>query len=136
MFSFHHVALSVRNLPISIKWYEALGFKPVHHWQAEDSSLRITQMKLGDAMLELFCFSDNAETPANELQLFDDLQWTGPRHFGLKAESIETARQTLIDSGMAPDDVAITEGKTGIRYLFLRDPDGNFVEILEDRRVL
>lgn len=136
MFSFHHVALSVRNLTASIKWYETLGFRPVHHWQAEDSSLRITQMKLNDTMLELFCFSDNAEAPANDRQLFDDLQQTGPRHFGLKTDCIETACQTLIDSGMTSGDTTITEGKTGIRYLFLRDPDGNFVEILEDIRNL
>lgn len=85
-------------------------------------------------MLELFCLADNAEAPANERQLFEDLRHTGLRHFALRAESLETARRTLIASGMAPGDIAIREGKTGLRYLFLRDPDGNFVEIVEDRR--
>lgn len=134
MFSFHHVALSVRQLDASVAWYAKLGFAEVHRWQAEDASLRIVQLKLGAVMLELFCFADNADASAEASALFPHLRQLGPRHFGLQADSVEAAREAMIRANLMTEAVGVTEGKTGIRYFFLRDPDGNFVEILEDHR--
>jgi len=103
-------------------------------WQSEDGDLAIAQMKLGEMILELFCFAANhGRMPATE-PLWDNLQQTGPRHFALQVDDLEAALDELIVEGLAPTDATITEGKTGIRYLFIRDPDGNFIEIAEDRR--
>ena len=135
MFSFHHVALSVRQLDVAVAWYAKLGFAEVYRWQAEDASLRIVQLKLGAVMLELFCFADNADASAETSALFPHLRQLGPRHFGLQVGSVEAAREAMIRADMTTESVVITEGKTGVRYFFLRDPDGNFVEILEDRRI-
>jgi len=83
MFSFHHVALSVSDLEESVAFYALLGFKPVFRWQAEDASLAIVHLKQGEALLELFCFSECTAPPDSSKQLATDLPRIGIKHFGV-----------------------------------------------------
>ena len=105
-------------------------------WQAEDGNLTIVQMKLGDMLLELFCYAEPKQAPESTQQLESDLKRIGIKHFGLKTENIESTRQQLIKLGQCDESTAITHGRTGIDYLFLKDPDGIFVEIVQDNRAL
>ena len=41
----------------------------------------------------------------------------------------------MIGAGLATNP-EITEGRTGIKYFFINDPDGNWVEIVQDDRAL
>lgn len=134
MYSIHHTALSVANRDASIAFYEKLGFKQVHVWTAEDNSLSITHLRLGDFILELFCYrnftpaSDTIHTTATDLPII------GTKHIGLRVDSIETARDDLAGNGIINIDTAINQGRTGPRYFFVEDPDGILVEIVEDKR--
>lgn len=65
-----------------------------------------------------------------------DLPAIGAKHFGLKVDSIEAARDELAAKGIVKPDIQITQGRTGPRYFFIEDPDGILVEILEDKRKL
>ncbi len=133
MFSFHHVALSVSNTEKSKKFYSYFGFETIHSWEAEDKSLAITQMKLGESILELFCFKNPGPLPDYEKKLFDGLKVVGVKHFGISTDSLEKAKARLENDGIA-ENIEITAGKTGINYFFIKDPDGILVEILEDKR--
>ncbi len=135
MFSFHHVALSVSDLALSLSFYQALGFESVLSWQAEDDSLRIVHLKLGEAMLELFCYAKPQEAPDTSKALVSDLPRIGVKHFGLQVGDIQQAVKQLDALGVL-GDAQITHGRTGIDYLFIRDPDGILLEIVEDQRAL
>ena len=134
MFSAHHIAISVIDLERSIAFYEKLEFQEVMRWQADDRSLSIIQMRLGSMLLEMFCYASPKQGGLNGRTLEYDLKTIGTKHFGLKVEGLEQARLKLIELGLIDDSVHITRGRTGIDYLFLRDPDGLFVEIVQDDR--
>lgn len=136
MYAIHHIALSTTDRTKSIEFYNKLGFQQVHFWEAEDKSLSITHLKLSDSnfILELFCFASPRPAPDSIHTTFTDLPIIGTKHFGLKVDSIEAARDDLASKGIVKPDIQITQGRTGPRYFFIEDPDGILVEIAEDKR--
>ena len=133
MFTIHHISLSVSNINNSLKFYEKLGFTEVLRWKADDDSIEISHLKMGDIYLELFCFKDFEEAPLTSLKLDTDLPRIGMKHFGVKVQSIEEARQWVLDNNLAKE-ITIKKGKTKIDYFFIQDPDGIFIEFVQDDR--
>ncbi len=134
MFQLHHVALTVGDLERSGAFYRALGFETVMQWRADDGHLRIDHLRLGPCILELFCFRDGPRArPAPNLDT--DLPRPGLRHIALACDDLKEAMERLRDAGI-PIETGITRGRTGFDYFFVRDPDGNFVEIVQDSRQL
>jgi len=135
MFSFHHVALSVSDLERSTAFYSLFGFEPVFRWHADDDSLAIQHLKRGEALLELFCYAESVDEAVSARDLGNDLPRIGVRHFGLRVDDIAVALTALNRLGLA-NGVEVTHGRTGIDYFFIRDPDGIFVEVVQDSRKL
>ena len=132
MFSFHHVTLSVRDLPASEVFYKGLGFESVYRWQDEAGQLQICHLRLGQALLELYCFRPEDET--EELTAFPP--WAsgcrlGLRHFALQVSDLDEALSALHGAGILAEKPSIVNGQTCSRYVFIVDPDGNSVELLE-----
>lgn len=136
MFSPHDIAISVSNLDRSVPFYGRFGFREAMRWQAEDGSLTIVQMKLGVMLLEIFCYHDSQREGLQGDSLEEDLRCVGVRHFGLRVNDIAACHRQLIEVGLIDESVKVTQGRTGIDYFFLRDPDGLFIEILQDDRGL
>jgi glyoxylase I family protein len=134
MFAFHHTALSVSQLSESVRFYRTLGWNEVFRWSADDDSLVICHLKNGDAFLELFCYSKPLP-PTHDQSLDADLRHIGVRHLAMRVESVADALIHLRREGIEPLS-DIKDGRTGVRYFFVRDPDGIFVEIVEDPRQL
>jgi glyoxylase I family protein len=132
MLSIHHVSLSVSDLTTSIAFYSRLGFAEVLRWRSDDGSLTIVHLKLRAFILELFNYSRPVPHPPDR-SLDDDLRVIGVRHFALRTASLAGTVTALKANGLSLYR-DITEGRTGISYCFFRDPDGIFVEIVEDHR--
>ena len=136
MFRVHHVSLSVSDVERSERFYSnLLGFSRVHNWQSEDGSLVIRHLRLESVILELFCFKDCRPLPPHAQALEDDLPTLGTKHFGLVADDIGQAAASISAKGY-PGTIAIKDGRTGIRYFFVSDPDGILIEIVEDKRAI
>ena len=133
MFSFHHVTLSVRDLSVSERFYKGLGFESVYRWQDEAAQLQICHLRLGQALLELYCFRPQDETEeltalppwASGLRL-------GLRHFALQVCDLDEALSALHGAGILAEKPSVVSGQTCSRYVFIVDPDGNSVELLEE----
>lgn len=135
MLAFHHVAISCSEKERTIAFYEALGFRKVVDWMSPAGDLSIVHLRLGDAILEIFNYANWDAPPDAMCSLETDLPMIGTKHFGLKVPDIEAARKWMIARGFAQDP-EVKQGRTGISYFFINDPDGNWVEIVQDDRAL
>jgi glyoxylase I family protein len=133
--TFHHVAISVADIDRSVAFYSQLGFQTVLEWTADDNSLKIIHMKLGTSVLELFCYTSHFASPQSTLSLDTDLPVLGVKHFGLRTASIKDMYSRLKNIGYTPT-TEIREGRTGVSYFFIKDPDGMYIEIVQDDRGL
>jgi glyoxylase I family protein len=116
----------------SLAFYADLGFEPALDWTDPAGSPRICHLKLGDAFLELFWFAGHQPPPDSAARLATDLPRIGSKHFALQVSSIEEAKAFVEEKGWGK--VTIVDGRTGVRYFFLADPDGILLEFVEDRR--
>ncbi len=94
----------------------------------------MTHLKLGDFILELFCYATFQSAPDSIHATSTDLPIIGTKHFGLKVDSIEAARDDLVIKGIIDKNLQVNQGCPGSRYFFIEDPDGILVEIMEDKR--
>jgi len=136
MFKLHHVALSVSDMDASIEFYSRFDFKPVYRWHADDKKLAITHLKLGELLLELFSFESSTAAPDSSKELASDLPRIGIKHFGLKVADIHATLKHLQQQQLADNHIKVIQGRTGIEYFFIKDPDGILLEIVQDDRQL
>lgn len=135
MFKPHHIAISAKNLQVTIEFYQKLNFEEKYRWESEDQSLKIVHMKLNSMFLEIFNYSIYV-TPRNlKDSLQNDLQKIGLKHFALKVNSLKKAKKYILSQNLA-EKVELKKGRTGIDYFFIKDPNDVFIEILEDKRGL
>lgn len=132
MFSFHHLTMSVQSLSVSEAFYKGLGFKAVYRWQDAAEQLQICHLQLGQALLELYCFKSDEERAAqtafppwaNGFRL-------GLRHFALQVNDVDDALSALYGASIIAEKPSVVRGQSCGRYVFIMDPDGNSVELLE-----
>lgn len=134
IYTFHHVAISVRNLEDSQHFYEKLGFKQVHRWDADDHSLTIMHLKLGDMVLELFAYASNKQAPALKLEVANNLPSLGVKHIGLHVKDVRAKFEEMKQAGYETGGPEVVSGRTKVDYFFIKDPDGMWVEIVQDNR--
>ncbi len=132
--SFHHTAISVRDVEVSKQFYESLGFSEVHRWSADDQSIVIVQMKIDGAILELFQYAENKDAEPLSLDVANDLPKLGVKHFGIKVDDVNTAFKDMKQDGYEIGNDKVQNGRTKIDYFFVKDPDGMWVEIVQDDR--
>ncbi|WP_457638950.1 VOC family protein [Persephonella sp.] len=132
MYRVHHTAISVSNMEKTLQFYSRFGFVEVASYEDPDGNFSVKHLKLGDFILEVFWFKElNKSKP---LPLWEDLKNSGYRHIALQVDNIYETLDLLKAEGIAESQTEVQRGKTGILYFFIRDPDGNFVEIVEDKR--
>jgi lactoylglutathione lyase len=121
--SLGHIALKVGDLDRSIDFYSKLGFPEFLRLNEEDGSAWIVYMRVGDNLyIELF---PGGKGPA-------DTQGTGVNHLSLTVEDIEETERHLQEVGIpleSPRKEA--RGVDRNRGMWIVDPDGNRIEIME-----
>jgi len=123
---FDHIALVTKNLAAMKKFYtESLGLTVDSEWKAK-AGYNVTTLRLGDAVLDLFEASPINPAPAANLS---------EEHFCLRAtgSSIYDVIATLKRKGLEPTQAEVNNGAGGKGLsTFVRDPDGNKIEIKVD----
>lgn len=137
----HHIALSTQDIELSLGFYQQLlGAEVVFDagWEQgteladkvtrlKDSSCRQVMLRMGNAYIELFEFSTPEPKVADPERPVCDHGWT---HLCFDVTDVDSEYQRLsklgIDFHCEPQWVS-----EGVKTTYLRDPDGNVVELQE-----
>ena len=118
-----HVALVTKRLPEMVKFYkEGLGLS-IEHEGPSKAGYKVVTLGAGNAIVDLFEATPTNPAPAANLT---------ETHFCLVAHgtSIYDVIANLKRAGLTPLPAEVTSGAEGKSLsTFLRDPDGNLVEI-------
>jgi len=131
-FLLDHTAISVSSLKESINFYERIfGFKCIKKFYIETLNANACFLKINKFILEVFEFINYNPLPNYRKTLIDDLKTIGVKHFAFKVDNIEKIYYSLKEKKVdfATD---IRLGGSGLRYFFIKDPDGILVEIIEN----
>jgi glyoxylase I family protein len=136
-FAEHHVAFSVRDVDRSLEFYRYLGFNMCAKWTSADGSLSIAHSKRDGSgfLLEFFCYANNSRSSRLETSTGNDLEALGLKHVGFTVTDLASVREAMVRDGIEVMTDLI-HGRTLIDYFFTRDPDGNWVEVLQEERHL
>ncbi|MEG0769638.1 MAG: VOC family protein [Ruthenibacterium sp.] len=113
-----HMVITTANLPACIAFYEALGFR------AQDAAGR-WELFSGD-------FKINVHLKGHELAPKAQNVQTGSADFCFETDDdLALCRDTLVERGVTIELGIVTRhGARGeMRSLYLRDPDGNLIEL-------
>jgi len=123
-----HVALTVKSLEESIRFYvNMLGFEVVQRFEYKERGLTIQFLSIGEVQLELFGYAKEvAPQERKPLQ-------AGIVHMALEVDNLDETYVELQKKGMKFEGEPRT-AMMGQRILFLSDPDGNRIELVEWRK--
>lgn len=116
-----HVAFGVQNVGASLRFYvDQLGLREAFKLNRDDGSLWIIYLYVGGgAFLELF--------PEKEATRAGDASY---KHLCLLVDDMSVTLDDLRERGLEPVGPP-SVGKDGNRQAWLRDPDGNHIELME-----
>lgn len=134
--SAHHVGLTVADLESCLAFYrDVLGLEVIDRFTVSGEAFadvvdvagatgRFAHLDAGDARIELVEYEPSEGDPGP-----GRLERVGAAHVGLAVDDLAAVAERL------PDDVeTLSEPRTtqsGTTLQFLRDPEGNLVELLE-----
>ena len=126
----HHIGLVVGDLARSTAFYESLGFRITSDNPSEDGSRAIRFLELGGFELELFWYAEPREpepapAPGGKGRL-------GFRHLALRTDDLDGALAELQAAGLASADLEIRVVPIGYKLVFLTDPDGLEIELMQE----
>lgn len=132
----HHVGLTVSDLDRTIEFYrDVLGLEVLDRFSVsgeafsaavgvEEATGRFAHLDAGGARVELVEYE-----PEDEARLAADVNQPGAKHVGLAVEDLDAFYEGLPEAVETTSEPRTTA--SGTRILFLRDPEGNLVEVLE-----
>lgn len=131
----HHVAISVKDIDNSIEFYEKLGFRLLYKNSGNGLGVSSAQLKLNDFILEIFCFPKNKDYHSDNIAQGNDIEKVGVKHLALNCDDIGETYSKLKKLGLLSPNSEIKLSKSaGFKYMHIPDPDGYWVEIVQDDR--
>ncbi|MEF8975563.1 MAG: VOC family protein [Halapricum sp.] len=132
----HHYGITVSDLDRTATFYrDVLGLDVLAEFSVggeafatgvdvPGASAEFVHLDAGDARIELVSYDPEAEPRTDGA-----LNEPGTTHIGLSVEDLDAVDEALPDGVDTLSEPKTTE--SGTRILFVRDPEGNLVELLE-----
>jgi catechol 2,3-dioxygenase-like lactoylglutathione lyase family enzyme len=125
------VGLSVADIDRTTAWYvEKLGFKVTRDAPLGNAGGKLRWIEAGGQRIELMQLPDSEPGPDRALPP-SHAGVRGYTHLTLEVLDLDAATKTLATRGVTPALGPVPVGALGVKVLFLRDPEGNMVELLQ-----
>jgi catechol 2,3-dioxygenase-like lactoylglutathione lyase family enzyme len=127
----HHVGIVVSNLDASLAWYqELLGFDITHRLEVPEEGLKIAYAAWNGFAIEFFEQVGSAQTEWIETPLGRSFARQGHHHFAFEVADVDATHEELKARGANIAVEPTSAAPLGVRYMFIRDPDGVWLEFL------
>ena len=126
-----HVGISVSDMERSLKWYdEVLGFsEKLKDFYAPPLGARICFIRgCGGFEIELFQYDAPKPIPEDRLKPNSDLQTIGTKHAAFEVDNMAALKEHFVACGV---DIAHEVTMDGESVMFIRDPDGCLLEMIQ-----
>ena len=121
-----HIMIRVKNYEESMRFYgELLGLKEVKIMDLDDCRLHYLADEYGNVQIEL---TENFDIPLDGYKNGDAFG-----HFAFETDSFDEFTQRLYKMGYKYLYEPFLLGGTGLKIAFVKDPDGNEIEIIENK---
>ncbi len=122
------LAISVKNLDASVKWYtDVFGFNETQNYVFSEDRMRLSFMEKNGFELELIEIADtpsfsapNPENPATR---------RGFVKFAFYSNEIDALYGSAVKAEVQVQSSLRNSNRTGGRFFILLDPDGNWVQV-------
>lgn len=128
----NHVGLSVHNLEAQIDWYtKAFNMKITQEVERTEPNIKLVLLTAPNGLgIELMARQDSKRVADYHNALETALE-LGYGHWCLEVDDVRIAYTKLMNAGA----ISVTEPgpsiKPGIEYAYVKDPEGNLVEIIQ-----
>jgi glyoxylase I family protein len=120
-----HLGIIVSDVERSKAFYSALGFEPESEY--DDGTKTLVFLRGLGLRLELFCYLETPPvSPAAGQRVL------GFRHLAFRVDDIDESVASLIEAGILPAETSVREVPGLARLVFVYDPDGVEIEIMQD----
>lgn len=127
----HHVGIVVSNLEASLAWYrDLLGFEVTHQLDVPEAGLKIAYAAWNGFSVEFFEQTGSADTEWKEIPLLSSFMRQGHHHFAFEVADVDATCEELKARGIEISVEPTSAEPLGVRYMFIRDPDGVWLEFL------
>lgn len=146
----HHFSVAVPDMDQALAWYESiLGFATERRFHvpgipADGAFLQGP----GGLKLELWCAVGVAPVPDHRKVPDSDLRTAGTKHLAFQVPDLQAQLAALVARGvdiaavqrkrtepMRPDPEPLAPGKPPVFAVFIRDPFGTLIELLDQAQV-
>ncbi|MFT4306559.1 MAG: VOC family protein [Microbacterium sp.] len=127
-----HVGLSVADLDAQREWYQrAFGFESAKPFEVAPAGLRGVFLLGPDGIaIELLERKGSTHrTPATSPP--DELLAQGWGHVCFRVDDVDAVFDRLVTAGAVAVTLPGSSPEPGVRFAFVTDPEGNFIELLD-----
>ena len=128
----HHVAITVHDLAASLAFYAGFGFEKEAQRELWAGELTLTALAGPHGRLELFSSTRPVLASGHMGSLRSDLCQVGAKHFALQVSDLTSEMERLRSGGTEIEGDPASSG-LGFDYVFVRDPSGNWIELVETK---
>jgi methylmalonyl-CoA/ethylmalonyl-CoA epimerase len=145
----HHVSISVPDMEAAIRWYtDILGFEMHSRFEIDAIPAKGAFLRREHFWLELWQVAAGAKVPESRKHPDSDLRFGGTKHVAFLVPDLQSRLLDLTRLGvdiagvqrdptepMKPEDTASSQEARPAFAIFIRDPAGTLIELLDEKTI-